>query len=105
MDEYIKKSDALNAIGSITMYKGSIPFDTAKYRIEGIPAADVRELVRGKWVDPPTGEQTYCSVCGEDAFIEITEIDEISKFGFTIKSEFCPHCGADMRGDRNDNII
>lgn len=51
MTEYIKKSDALNAIGSITMYRGSIPFDTAKHRIEDIPADDVRKVVRGKWLE------------------------------------------------------
>lgn len=89
MTEYIKKSDALNAIGSITMYRGSIPFDTAKHRIEDIPADDVRKVVRGKWLEEDTASNfaAYkCSVCGDG--------------GKTFKFNFCSHCGADMRGDK-----
>ena len=36
----------------------------------------------------------YCSVCGNDAYAD--------EEGKDILSDFCPHCGADMRGDQND---
>ena len=57
--------------------------------IEAIPAADVRSVVRGKWIDEPiTGGRRstvrrICSICG---------INNNNR-----KSNFCPNCGADMR--------
>lgn len=63
----------------------------AKY-IESIPAADVRPVVRGEWiqVEPNSGTKflpTFrCSVCG------------ILEYG---KANFCFNCGADMRGEED----
>ena len=50
-----------------------------------IPAADVRPVVRGKWVqgDMPTYGGYKCSVCGANTV--------------QYKAYFCPNCGADMR--------
>jgi hypothetical protein len=59
--------------------------------IERQPAADVRENVRGEWINVPNGAmqawKRQCSVC--------------KTYGRGIKN-FCPNCGADMR--RNDNV-
>lgn len=53
-------------------------------KIESIPAADVRPVVRGKWVDESIkGVRYHCSVCQ-------------GRFDYTW--HFCPNCGADMRG-------
>ena len=47
--------------------------------------ADVRPVVRGKWVDEPIkGIRYHCSVCQ-------------GRFDYTW--HFCPNCGADMRGN------
>ena len=63
------------------------------YRIRSniisLPSADVVEVVHGKWVDK--GEdyvlRWYCSNCGrKDTHIY----------------NFCPDCGADMRGGTDD---
>ena len=62
-----------------------------------IPAADVRPVRRGKWIDPTNGDPTYCSVCGEDALFYLFDFDSITRNGMTAKSNFCPNCGADMR--------
>ncbi len=54
--------------------------------IESIPAADVRPVVRGKWIRPtrvPDSMLDECSVCGFDT----------GAYTFN----FCPNCGADMR--------
>lgn len=59
----------------------------AKWEIGDIPAADVRPVVRGKWLnltlipDDMTGH-TYgeCSICGKVRIID----------------NFCPNCGARM---------
>ena len=54
------------------------------------PTIEARPVVRGRWEDryTPNGKYVswdgfYCSVCGKQA----------------TKSNFCPNCGADMRGD------
>ena len=66
--------------------------------ISGIPAADVRPVVRGRWIkshaivgidaktcDVKIGETDKCSECGEEFVRPIKEY------------KFCPSCGADMR--------
>jgi hypothetical protein len=48
------------------------------------------ELKKGKWIDKSGGIEcawNYCSVCGEQA-IDLYD--------------FCPHCGADMRGEPDE---
>lgn len=58
--------------------------------------ADVRENVSGEWIshDLENGEKSIdkdcCSVCGE-------RFREIAMTG--CEWNFCPNCGADMRGD------
>ena len=51
--------------------------------IRGLPAADVRPVVRGVWVK--NGWSIRCSICGYD-------------MPFATRN-FCPNCGADMRGE------
>ena len=63
--------------------------------IDEVPSADVRENVRGKWIHDEitrNGNTVYtpnakCSICDCYVFQE---------------SNFCPNCGADMRGGQND---
>ena len=60
-----------------------------KLTLDAIPAADVREVVRGHWRKAKTFDidSAYeCSVCGDTPFY-----DEIGKFNY------CRSCGADMR--------
>ena len=53
-------------------------------------AADVRPVVRGKWVDEPIkGIRYHCSVCQ-------------GRFDYTWR--FCPNCGADMRQTGDENV-
>ena len=56
-----------------------------KKRILSIPAADVRPVVRGKWVETKTG--FHCSACKTKA--------KGTKDG-ALLSNFCPNCGAEM---------
>ena len=51
--------------------------------IRAIPAADVRPVVRGKWIR--NGWSIRCSECGYD-------------MPFSVRN-FCPNCGADMRSE------
>lgn len=73
-----------------------------------VPAADVRPVVRGEWLssngnghkvgwdDMNPGcpaESCYCSVCGD----WLTASDE-----YPTRGNFCPNCGADMRGEKDE---
>jgi len=99
MAEYIKRDDAILAVK-----KAPISFMGTMIEllddIEDIPAADVRPVVRGKWKLGGYGQISdatekwydhflsggffYCSACKERS---------------SIKSNFCPNCGADMGGE------
>lgn len=61
--------------------------------VEGIPAADVRPVVYGEWVKNEKQDKesiSCCSACGYPVS------------PFWAESNFCPNCGADMRGKANE---
>lgn len=61
--------------------------------IKNAPTADVRENVRGEWgiIEEPDGYyHTECDICGQ--YLE----EDVFMRGK--KYNFCPNCGADMRG-------
>jgi hypothetical protein len=63
-------------------------------RIDGVPAADVRPVVRGKWIDRDDDYYGWnmwaCSACGEE-FVLTEGTPDMNDY------HFCPNCGADMR--------
>ena len=91
MKEYICKEDIRNKLydeDAITMRGVNI--------INNYPAADVREVVRGRWIWKDNGE-VVCSECNDLIAIVGNTEDLI-----TVKSyhNFCPNCGADMREEQ-----
>ena len=61
-----------------------------KFNIAVNSKADVRPVVRGKWIwlEPPDDESVgwwICSACNQEHWCE---------------SDFCPNCGADMREEQ-----
>ena len=54
--------------------------------------ADVRENVKGHWIIYCDPSMLECSNCRKQFFYYEAET----------KSNFCPNCGADMRGDKHD---
>ena len=79
------REDAINAL----QYCDPSALELAITDIEEAPAADVRPVVRGRWSEKPylLGTTNVCSVCGEN-------------YGMPHgKYNFCPNCGADMRGE------
>ena len=81
MSEYIER-EAVNAL-----IKAECSPKVAAYLIDAvaaIPAADVRPVKRGKWIDHQEGCWIYAK-CSECETVH------------DVRSNFCPNCGADMR--------
>ena len=84
---YISRKDALAVFGDVH----PMDYNTNAYieKIKAIPAADVAERKHGKWIDSFADDgfvNRNCSLCGQ--FVSIYN-----------NYNFCPNCGADMRGD------
>ena len=115
MTDYISREAAIEAIEETDWYHQNKNKDMvhganssehqAWYReqdvyaaIKSIPAADVRPVVRGRWEKKITGKPEsggtlgyfVCSVCS--CRVWATALDG--------KLNFCPNCGADMRGEQ-----
>jgi len=72
-----------------------------------IPSADVRENIHGEWVKIQSGDKDFpeiivCNKCyHENSHLDFNEHNEPIGKVF-VKSNFCPNCGADMRGKQNE---
>ena len=92
MTDYIKRTDAVKIAEKYGLANGSVLgrhtglADCIARDISELPAADVAEVVHGRWIWNEEGEidweQFYrCSNCGDKEYWE---------------SNFCPNCGAKM---------
>ena len=53
---------------------------------------------KSQWIKPALGQgkcETYCAKCKGKIMRNST--------GLFVETPFCPHCGAYMRGDKNDD--
>lgn len=106
MVEYIEREAALNAEFKISAKRLDGRIKTARNAVQayanyiaGLPAADVKPVIHGRWIvdrecgnDVMSGEKmVICSVCDKGVF-----------YG---KTNYCPNCGADMRGVNNERTI
>ena len=89
MAEYIERDGVLAEYDR--QHQG--PPGGARKIIAEYPAADVKPVVRGKWVKQEPYEVWKCSACKEDNMYAYTDGDE----GYELQDLFCPNCGADMR--------
>lgn len=61
------------------------------YELENsIEAADVQSVKRGHWIEE-TPKHSRCSCCDVTCLIAV--------YPTSADANFCPNCGADMRGD------
>lgn len=109
MSDYIKREDAVKTIRLIkTAFKAfEKSIDDAADTLNDLAnSADVGERKKGKWLYDPEGRmrtddiladcgyehhEWICSECREEPWW--CGVDE------EILPPFCPHCGADMRGE------
>ena len=92
MAEYIDKQKFIDelddkySLGDIGRMERDIIVDALLYA----KPADVRPVVRGRWIDYDDDYGAYCcSKCEKDAPEDI-------------RWNFCPNCGADMRENKNE---
>lgn len=78
--------------------------DKDKCPIWAAPAADVREVVRGKWVYDENATDWgiggyVCSECkNKNNNLPCNRVKSVRMFS---GAKFCPNCGAEMRGEGN----
>lgn len=71
-------------------------------KIDDFPAADVKEVQRGVWIEEKYG-YAECSVCRADTNCEDKEGFPIGTKGPGQKwASWCPHCGAEMQEGKSE---
>ena len=92
MKEYIEKETArAELIINDELYAADI--------VKAIPAADVVEVKKAKWITGNENPRTYGrirSMCGRCGAFALYEFVNVGSFGECL-SNYCPNCGADMR--------
>ena len=88
MTEYIKREDAYTTLTDCYHHSTETQHMTLKEALDRVPAADVRPVVRWRWIwqDAPCFGNPYGSYKCECGCL------------MPHKTNFCPNCGAEMRG-------
>ena len=92
MSEYIEREAAIAMYedDEIDMGALKVPVPVIVQNLKDVPAADVREVVHGKWIPVTNGRGgSECNQCHAYA--------PSHQCGVEYKSNYCPNCGADMR--------
>ena len=97
MAEYIDREKVLEEFEEWVERTGYLPKGTSYYYecrgcIEDVPAADVVEVKHGKWEE---NRYAFCNVCSECGTI----VDRIAIKWQSGELNFCPNCGAKMKGE------
>lgn len=85
MAEYIQRETLLERAEYDNNYRLIIPSEA----IKAAPAADVAQVVHGRWIYDKKAQRPYCSVC-KGYFYGATNSP----------MSYCPNCGAKMDGSK-----
>ena len=94
-DDLISRQAAIDALESGRLTK-LIDAETAVNGLKELPSAET-EPNTGHWVSQRGGGYC-CSECGRYALDEV----DGNFIHVAFKSNFCPYCGADMRGEQDE---
>lgn len=104
MKDYIEREAAIEAVtraklpdttpDGVPIANGKRSVTDCVRRIKSIPAADVKPVVRGEWIEWWPGDCALI-MTGEEMLWMCGECTA----KFSDQSSFCPNCGADMRGE------
>lgn len=97
MSELVKLEDVKNAFNSLYGNEYSFAELREKLNVYDEDSANVKPVICGEWEDIShiTFEPTIrCSECWVNFPMPVKDNGEY------VYSNFCPHCGADMRGDK-----
>lgn len=89
MAEYIDREYVLYVIahfGGMLTWGKEETLSEITQKIKNEPAADIKEVVHGRWIEGQTPEK--CSLCGKKGFPDW---------------HYCPHCGAKMDGEARED--
>ena len=97
MSRYIDADELIKTISSTkftSLGANDILVTCCQIVIDNAPTADVRENVKGEWKE--VAESGLCDLrrCSNCGHIEAVGLEII-----TPKPNYCPYCGADMRGE------
>ena len=105
MSDYISREAALDAVCEDCSVKMRLLCAVeknycARYKaVKATPAADVRSVVYGEWINKAYGVgwcSAECSICGN----HVGGKTRSTGFGFEYEfPKLCDNCGADMTGD------
>lgn len=91
MSEYISRESVKDIVRSGISTDTEADKEYVYGLIDSIPSADVRPNIHGHWgrriVDNGFNADWVCSECGHREYTDF------------IHMNFCPNCGADMRGE------
>lgn len=99
-DDYIKRSDAINALNVTAMLRNLDSVEdgpahmykrAAERIIAGVPAADVEPVRHGRWIWDDEG--FHCSECWIHAYGDTCEV-------LSGNYHYCPNCGAKMEEEK-----
>ena len=99
MSDYIKREDAMKAIGNFLSREDDYYVDMAKGTIKLIPSADVAPVRHGHWqITDAYPHNVYCSECHTKYAQTHWAVWEDG----SIPRRYCPHCGARMDGESDE---
>ena len=103
MTDYISREAALNNLAKSYFAEVLDDLIHAEDAVNAVSAADVVEVVHGKWIWDGESRREYpykCSECGKIDFYAFLYDSETRKY--KQQDNFCPNCGAKMDGGDGD---
>jgi len=92
------ENDTISRQAAIDAINRAVTKEAARWSVEELPSAQptIEPRAKGHWV-PAKGGGVCCSECGKYALDEA----DGRYISVSVKSNFCPNCGADMRGEQD----